>query len=105
MLQCDGERTGLFSMIVLPWPQPLQLAVEPYQGSDWQTLIPPGSPDPEADALLLQLIYAPHAYPANLVRRMADYSDCGLAVPARPLGGAARLPPPVHPRQPWLHCA
>jgi hypothetical protein len=30
VLQCDGERTGLFSMIVLPWPAPLLIPVEAY---------------------------------------------------------------------------
>jgi hypothetical protein len=75
VLQCDGERTGLFSMIVLPWPEPLTVPVAPYHGPDWQTLAPPNSPDAAADALLLRLIYATHARPANIVRRMADYSD------------------------------
>ena len=75
VLQCDGERTGLFSMGVLPWPTPLAIPVEPYHGPDWQTLIPPDSPDPAADAELQALVYAPHAHPANVVQTLADASD------------------------------
>jgi hypothetical protein len=75
VLQCDGERTGLFSMIVLPWPTPLSIPVEPYHGPDWQTLIPPDSPDPAADAELLGLVYASHARPSNVIQALADYSD------------------------------
>ena len=45
-LQCDDVRTGLFSMQVLPWPRPLDLPVAPYDGPDWQTILPPDSPDP-----------------------------------------------------------
>src|SRR4051812_39038298 len=75
VLQCDGERTGLFSMIVLPWPTPLATQVEPYHGPAWQTLVPPDSPDPEADAELLRLIYHPHAPPSNVVQMLADYSE------------------------------
>ena len=75
VLQCDGERTGLFSMIVLPWPTPLTIPVEPYHGPDWQTLIPPDSPDPAADAELLGLIYGTHAHLSNVVQALADYSD------------------------------
>src|SRR5262249_23948579 len=75
VLQCDGERTGLFSMIVLPWPTPLSITVEPYHGPDWQTLIPPDSPDSEADVELLSLVYRTHAHPSNVVQALADYSD------------------------------
>jgi len=75
VLQCDGERTGLFSMIVLPWPKPLSIPIDPYHGPDWQTLIPPDSPDPEADAALLGLIYQTHARLANVVQELADYSE------------------------------
>ena len=35
VLQCDGQRTGLFSMIVLPWPAPLAVTTEPCVGDDW----------------------------------------------------------------------
>ncbi|HEX9371709.1 MAG TPA: ATP-binding protein, partial [Roseiflexaceae bacterium] len=66
VLQCDGERTGLFSMVVLPWPAPLQIPRAPYHGPAWQTLVPPDSPDPEADAELLRLIYHAHASPSNV---------------------------------------
>jgi hypothetical protein len=75
VLQCDGERTGLFSMIVLPWPTPLSIPVEAYHGPDWQTRIPPDSPDPTADAELLRLVYETHARPSNVVHTLADYSD------------------------------
>jgi hypothetical protein len=75
VLQCDGERTGLFSMLVLPWLQPLLIGVEPYHGPDWQTLVPPGSPDPQADVELARLIYQPHARLANVVQLLADSSD------------------------------
>jgi hypothetical protein len=75
VLQCDGERTGLFSMIVLPWPAPLSIPVELYNGPDWQTLVPPDSPDREADAELLGLVYGTHAHPSNVVQALADYSD------------------------------
>jgi len=75
VLQCDGERTGLFSMIVLPWPTPTQIPVAPYHGPDWQTLIPPDSLDPAADAELLGLVYGTHAYPSNVVQALADYSE------------------------------
>jgi hypothetical protein len=64
VLQCDDERTGLFSMIVLPWLKPLPILVEPYHGPNWQALVPSDSPDPDADAELLRLIYEPHARPA-----------------------------------------
>jgi hypothetical protein len=75
VLQCDGERTGLFSMIVLPWPKPLPIPVAPYHSPNWQTLVPPDSPDHEADALLLRLIYEPHARPTNVVQVLADFAD------------------------------
>ena len=75
VLQCDGERTGLFSMIVLPWPTPLSIPVEPYHGPDWQTLIPPDSPDPAADVELLGLIYGTHAHPSSVVQALTDYSE------------------------------
>ncbi|HEY3232908.1 MAG TPA: hypothetical protein VGJ87_26990, partial [Roseiflexaceae bacterium] len=75
ILQCDGERTGLFSMIVLPWPKPLSIPIEPYHGPDWQMLIPPDSPEPDADAELLGLIYQTHARLANVVQMLADYSE------------------------------
>jgi hypothetical protein len=61
-------------MIVLPWPTPLSIPVEPYHGPDWQTLIPPDSPDPAADAELLGLVYGTHARPSNIVQALADYS-------------------------------
>jgi hypothetical protein len=75
VLQCDGERTGLFSMIVLPWPTPLPIPVEPHHGPNWQTLVPPDSPDPEADTELLRLIYEPLARPVTVVQSLADYTD------------------------------
>jgi hypothetical protein len=75
VLQCDGERTGLFSMIVLPWPTPLPIPVEPYHGPNWQTLVPSDSPDPDADTELLRLIYEPLVRPANVVQSLADYGD------------------------------
>jgi hypothetical protein len=62
-------------MIVLPWPAPLSVPIEPYHGPDWQTLVPPDSPDPEADAELLCLIYQAHASPSNVVQMLADYSE------------------------------
>src|SRR5262245_20331564 len=65
----------LFSMTVLPWPKPLSIPIDPYHGPDWQLLIPPDSPDPEADAELLGLIYQTHARLANVVQVLADYSD------------------------------
>jgi hypothetical protein len=51
------------------------LPVEPYHGPDWQTLIPPDSPDSAADAELLGLIYGAHAQPSNVVQALADYSE------------------------------
>jgi hypothetical protein len=75
VLQCDGERTGLFSMTVLPWPTPLAAEVEAAANENWQTLVPPDSPDPAADAELLKIIYQQHAQPANIVQSMAEYSD------------------------------
>jgi hypothetical protein len=62
-------------MIVLPWPKPLPIPAEPYHGPDWQSLVPPDSPDHEADALLLRLIYEPHARPTNVVQVLADFAD------------------------------
>ncbi|MFL5801612.1 MAG: hypothetical protein ACJ8CR_07695 [Roseiflexaceae bacterium] len=41
-------------------------------GPVWQTLLPPDSPDPEADAALLRLIYEPRARPANVTQVLAD---------------------------------
>ncbi len=75
VLQCDGERTGLFSMIVLPWPTPLPAEVEAVAGDNWQMRVPPDSPDPAADAELLNIIYQSHARPANMVQSIAEYSD------------------------------
>src|SRR5215213_4069284 len=61
VLQCDGQRTGLFSMTVLPWPAPLAVTTEPWVGDDWQTRVPPDSPCPTDDRDLTQLIYGKHA--------------------------------------------
>jgi len=74
VLQCDGQRTGLFSMIVLPWPAPLAVTTEPCVGDDWQTRVPPDSPCPIDDRDLTQLIYGKHAQFANVVQVLADYS-------------------------------
>src|SRR5205085_5320218 len=79
VLQCDGERTGLFSMIVLPWPEPLSIPIEPYHGPNWQLLLPPDSPDAEFDAELVKLIYQAHARPANIVQVMAGYTADGYS--------------------------
>jgi hypothetical protein len=75
VLHCDGERTGLFSMIVLPWPTPRAVEVEEAAGDNWQMRIPPDSPDPSADAELLKIIYHTHAHPANIVQSIAEYSE------------------------------
>ena len=75
VLQCDGVRTGLFSMAVLPWPEPLHLATAEDPGDDWQMRVPPDSPDPAADAELLQIIYHSHIRPANIVQSIADYCE------------------------------
>jgi hypothetical protein len=75
VLHCDGERTGLFSMLVLPWPTPLPVACDEMAHDDWQTLIPPDSPDPAADAELMKIIYQTHARPTNIVQSMAEYSE------------------------------
>jgi hypothetical protein len=75
VLQCDGERTGLFSMAVLPWPEPLAVPVEPYDGPDWQTLVPPDSPDPDADAELLRIVYGAHEHPASVAAALSQASD------------------------------
>ncbi len=61
VLQCDGERTGLFSMAVLPWPQPLPIAATVGTDEDWQMRVPLNSPDPATDAELLKIIYHTHA--------------------------------------------
>jgi hypothetical protein len=75
VLQCDGERTGLFSMAVLPWPEPLPVVAAEDAGDDWQMRVPPDSPDPEADAELLKIVYQTHARPANMVQSMAEYGE------------------------------
>lgn len=75
VLQCDGERTGLFSMRVLPWPTSVPPIREPFAGPPWHERIPPDSPDPACDAALLRLIYQPHAQPAAIVQMLADYDD------------------------------
>ncbi len=74
-LHCDNERTGLFSMQVLPWPTPCLPVVVPDERTDWRLLTPPDSPDPAFDQELVQLVYFPVAHPAELVRELADYDD------------------------------
>jgi hypothetical protein len=75
VLQCDGQRTGLFSMIVLPWPTALAVTTEPCLADDWQTRVPPNAPNSTDDRDLAQLIYGEHARFANVVQVLADYSD------------------------------
>jgi hypothetical protein len=62
-------------MIVLPWLAPLPVPVEADDGPDWRTLIPPDSPDADADTELMRLIYKRHAQFANVVQSLSEYTD------------------------------
>jgi hypothetical protein len=75
VLQCDGRPTRLFSMQTLPWPAVAPLEVAPYDGPDWQTITPAGSPDAEYDAMVAHIVYGAHADWHATVRGLAALSD------------------------------
>lgn len=62
-------------MHVLPWPEPLPAPAPEDTDDNWQMRIPPDSPDPEADAELLKIIYHRHTRPENVAHSLASYEE------------------------------
>lgn len=74
-LLCHRTPTGVFSMMTLGWPEPEPVTVPPDAGPDWQTVLPPGSPDPAFDAAVRDLVYGAHRQPDALAAGLAQRSD------------------------------